>query len=177
VSTAWTRAAVGLGGNLGEVAAAFAAALGRLDAHPDCRVTAVSSFWRSEPWGLLDQPDFLNAVALVETRLDADALLARLQEEESAAGRERTARWGPRRLDLDLLWFGDRTRSDSRLTLPHPLIERRSFVIEPALEVAPEWVHPGTGDTLYRMRERLVATEGWTRCEPAGKRATTSCPD
>lgn len=177
MSRPWTRAAVGLGGNLGDVAAAFAAALGRLDADPDCRVTAVSSLWRSEPWGLLDQPDFLNAVAVVETRLGAEGLLARLLEEEAAAGRERTARWGPRRLDLDLLWYGRETRADSRLTLPHPLIERRSFVIEPALEVAPEWAHPSTGDTLYRMRERLVAAEGWTRCEPAAKTAVPSCPD
>jgi 2-amino-4-hydroxy-6-hydroxymethyldihydropteridine diphosphokinase len=177
VSTAWTRAGVGLGGNLGEVAAAFAAALGRLDADPDCRVTAVSSLWHSEPWGLLDQPEFLNAVALLETRLDAEALLARLQEEEAAAGRERTARWGPRRLDLDLLWFGRETRADSRLTLPHPLIAQRSFVIAPALEVAPDWVHPASGDSLYRMRERLVAAEGWTRCEIAGTQAVPSCRD
>ncbi|MBZ0270265.1 2-amino-4-hydroxy-6-hydroxymethyldihydropteridine diphosphokinase [bacterium] len=177
MSAGWTRGAVGLGGNLGDVAAAFAGALGRLDADPDGRITAVSSLWRTEPWGLLDQPDFLNAVALLETRLDADALLTRLQEEEAAAGRERTARWGPRRLDLDLLWFGEEARADSRLSLPHPLIERRSFVIAPALEVAPDWVHPLTGDTLYRMRERLVASDGWTRCEIAEPPAVPACRD
>jgi len=150
---------------VGAVEAAFAAALGRLDTDPCVRVTARSSLWRTAPWGVVDQPDFLNAVALLETRYDAAGLLARLLEEEEAAGRERTVRWGPRVLDLDLLWYGDEIRHGAAPELPHPRMSARSFVLEPALEVAPEWTHPATGEGLRAMRDRLAASAEWTPCE------------
>lgn len=161
----WISAAVAMGGNEGDVEAAFAAALGRLDADPSVRVEAVSSLWRTAPWGVPDQPDFLNAVALLCSRYDAPELLARLREEEEAAGRKRTVRWGPRPLDLDLLWFDSEIRHDARLALPHPHLAERSFVMEPALEVAPAWTHPQTGQTLRALRDRLAAAGEWTRCE------------
>lgn len=159
-----TLAAIGLGGNIGDVRAAFARALGRLDAHPHVRVGEVSSLWRSAPWGLVEQDDFLNAVALVSTRLAPRDLLDLLLEQERDAGRKRIGRWGPRVLDLDLLWHGDRVISEPGLEVPHPRLAERSFVLEPAMEVCPEWRHPQTGEALADSRERLRASGAWTRC-------------
>jgi len=172
--TDWEPAALGLGGNEGDVLTAFTTALGRLDADPHLRVRAVSSAWKTAPWGLLDQPDFLNAVALVDTRHDAAGLLELLQREEDHAGRERSVRWGPRTLDLDILWYGRERIRTARLEVPHPLLAERSFVIEPALEVAPEWRHPATGESLWDMRARLADSPRWTRCEKAGAAACRS---
>lgn len=164
-SGTWYPAAIGLGGNVDDVLSAFARALEGLDADDDIRVRAVSSAWSTAPWGLLDQPDFVNAVVVVESRYDSMTLLRRLQAEENRAGRERVGRWGPRRLDLDLLWYADEIRRDPELELPHPLIAERSFVLEPALEVAPDWKHPATGESLWDMRARLADSAGWTRCD------------
>ncbi len=159
-----TLAAVGLGGNVGDVRAAFARALGRLDAHADVRVGEVSSLWRSAPWGLVEQDDFLNAVALLSTSLEPAELLGLLQEQEQDAGRATVVRWGPRELDLDLLWHGDVIVNDPDLQIPHPRLLDRSFVLEPALEVCPAWRHPVTGESLAEARDRLRASAEWTRC-------------
>lgn len=175
MSDRWTRAGVGLGGNLGDVTSAFATALGRLDADPDLAVVSASSLWLSAPCGLVEQPDFLNAVALVDTRLDARGLLVRLQREEADAGRERSVPWGPRLLDLDLLWYGDTIVDDPDLRVPHPRLADRSFVLEPALELRVEWSHPKTGRSLWDMREHLKATSGWTRCERVSLPEDAAC--
>ena len=131
------RAAIGLGGNVGDVAQAFAAALSALDAREDCRVVARSSVWRTPPWGKTDQPDFLNMCALVDTSLAPHALLDVCLALESAAGRVRFERWGPRVLDIDLLACGDLTVSDARLVVPHPRMFERAFVLAPLAEIAP----------------------------------------
>lgn len=131
------RAAIGLGGNVGDVAGAFAQALAALDARADCRVVARSSVWRTPPWGKTDQPDFLNMCALVDTSLDPHALLDACLALEAAAGRERFERWGPRVLDIDLLAFGDLSVNDERLVVPHPRMFERAFVLAPLAEIAP----------------------------------------
>jgi 2-amino-4-hydroxy-6-hydroxymethyldihydropteridine diphosphokinase len=132
------RAAIGLGGNVGDVAQAFASALRALDARDDCAVVARSSVWRTPPWGKTDQPDFLNMCALVDTSLGAHALLDVCLALESAAGRVRFERWGPRVLDIDLLAYGDLAVSDERLVVPHPRMFERAFVLAPLAEIAPE---------------------------------------
>jgi 2-amino-4-hydroxy-6-hydroxymethyldihydropteridine diphosphokinase len=157
-----TRAAVGFGANLGAPAEAFAAALAALEA-AGARAVARSSLWRSAPWGVEDQPDFLNGVALVEVGGGAAELLARLRQIEVEGGREPGLRWGPRVLDLDLLWFGDAVLEEGGLAVPHPRLAERSFVLEPAVEVAPDWRHP-SGRTVLELRDALREGHAWTAC-------------
>ena len=130
-------ALIGLGGNLGDVAATFEAALARLAA-AGVAVVARSSIWRTPPWGKTDQPAFLNACVRVETSLSPRALLDLCLATETALGRVRTDRWGPRTLDLDLLDVDGATVAEPGLTLPHPWIAERAFVLLPLAEIAPD---------------------------------------
>lgn len=134
------EAALGLGGNLGDPVAAFAAALGSLRAHEAVELTAISSVYRTPPWGRLDQPDFLNMAALVETSLKPQDLLALCLRLEREAGRERRERWGPRTLDIDILTYGDRTIDEPGLTVPHPRLSERAFALVPLAQIAPALV-------------------------------------
>ncbi|MEN9316454.1 MAG: hypothetical protein RIS35_2847 [Pseudomonadota bacterium] len=135
------RAFVGLGANLGEPARAIADAVSRLGRLQDTRVLAVSSLYRSAPVDA-EGPDFLNAVAELETPLDAGTLLAALHAIESAYGRERPYRNAPRLLDLDLLTWGDAVRETPSLQLPHPRMHARAFVLAPLAEIAPDFALP-----------------------------------
>ncbi|UPG88672.1 2-amino-4-hydroxy-6-hydroxymethyldihydropteridine diphosphokinase [Luteibacter aegosomaticola] len=139
-------ALIGLGGNLGDVRSRLDAAIEALDAVPGIRVTARSRFYRTPPWGPVAQPDFVNAAIAVDTSLDAHALLDALLATERAFGRVRDGeRWGPRTLDLDLLAYGDIVMADERLTVPHPRIAERAFVLLPLADIAPGAVLPGLG--------------------------------
>ncbi|SDO45488.1 2-amino-4-hydroxy-6-hydroxymethyldihydropteridinediphosphokinase [Halomonas shengliensis] len=131
------RAWVGLGSNLEEPDAQVARALDALDRLPLTRRRAASGLYASRPVGPQDQPDFINAVACLETRLSPLALLDQLQALEQRHRRVRGRRWGPRTLDLDLLLFDDSRLALPRLTLPHPEMTRRAFVVVPLLAVAP----------------------------------------
>ena len=159
-----TLAAVGFGGNLDRPEVAFAGALAALMADPAVELRSVSSLWRSAPWGPVSQPEFLNGVALLETTHRPRALLRALLALEERAGRVREQRWGPRTLDLDLLFHGDETCSEEGLWIPHPRMEERSFVLEPLTEVAPSWRHPYSGRTVTEARDRLRASSEWTPC-------------
>lgn len=128
---------IGLGSNLDAPRRHVETALEELDRLPLCRRLHHSRLYRSRPVGPADQPDFINAVALVATRLSPLALLDQLQALEQRHGRVRARRWGPRTLDLDLLLFDDRQLSTPRLTLPHPEMVRRAFVLVPLAELAP----------------------------------------
>ena len=132
------RAFLGLGGNLGDPAAAMAAALRILDADAGTRVVAVSSLYRTPPWGKTDQPDFLNVAAEIRTRHGPRALLALCLDAERALKRERRERWGPRIVDIDILAFGNRLIREPGLEIPHPRIFERAFVIVPLAEIAPD---------------------------------------
>jgi len=136
---------VGLGSNLDDPARQIQRALGQIESVPDVKIVAVSSLYRSAPFGEVEQPDFVNAVAHLQTSLDAESLLRLLLNIESAQGRVRGERWGPRIIDLDLLVHGDTTSSTGTLELPHPGIAERNFVLLPLQEIAPEFVIPGLG--------------------------------
>lgn len=139
------RAYVGLGSNQADPVAQVRRALDELDALPHTRQVARSPLYRSAPVGPADQPDFINAVAALDTALDADNLLNALQAIEQAHGRVRTRRWGPRTLDLDLLLYDDLQRDDPHLCLPHPRLHERVFVLRPLYTVAPHLRIPGHG--------------------------------
>lgn len=129
---------VGLGSNLGDPPAQLRRALASLGGLPATRLLSVSSFYRSPPLGPAGQPDYLNAVAGLLTTLPALELLAALQAIETAQGRRRDGeRWGPRTLDLDLLLHGDARLASPSLTLPHPGLRERAFVLVPLAEIAP----------------------------------------
>lgn len=132
------RAFLGLGGNIGDPAAAMAAALRMLDAAEDIAVAAVSSLYRTPPWGKLDQPDFVNAAAELHTSLPPRLLLEACLDAERSLKRVRAERWGPRVIDIDILLFADRTVKEEGLEIPHPRLTERAFVLEPLTEIAPD---------------------------------------
>ncbi len=133
------RAYIGLGANLGDAASTVESAISRLAAADDITLVARSPLYRTPAWGVTDQPDFINAVAGVDTTLPAEALLSLLLSIERDAGRDRAAerRWGPRALDLDLLLYGDRRIDSPGLRVPHPHLHERAFVLVPLAEIAP----------------------------------------
>jgi len=143
----WRPAWVALGSNLDEPREQLLRAFAEIAALPDVRLVARSPLYRSRPMGPADQPDFVNAVAGLVTRLDPDELLEALHDIERAHGRRRSAarRWGPRTLDLDLLTHGDTVRDGPGLVLPHPGIGERNFVLLPLASVAPDLLIPGLG--------------------------------
>lgn len=125
------QAILGLGANLGDREATLRAALGLLRGTPGITLVEASPVYETEPVGVIDQPLFLNLVAGVATTLHPEALLQRMLEIEQRLGRQRTVRWGPRTIDLDLLWFAGETRAGPGLELPHPRMFERAFVVEP----------------------------------------------
>ncbi|MFP5430729.1 MAG: 2-amino-4-hydroxy-6-hydroxymethyldihydropteridine diphosphokinase [Gammaproteobacteria bacterium] len=135
-------ACIGLGANLGDPAATLRQAVADLQQLPDTRLTRLSFAYRSAPLGPAGQPDYVNAVAALETRLPPHALLAHLQEIESRHGRTRGIRWGARTLDLDLLLYADDVIRTSDLTVPHPELANRNFVVIPLLDILPHLVLP-----------------------------------
>jgi 2-amino-4-hydroxy-6-hydroxymethyldihydropteridine diphosphokinase len=137
-----SRAYIGLGANLGDALGALQAAVERL--HALGRVAGASSVYETEPVGYTDQPPFTNAVVALDTELDPERLLAALHEIEAGMGRERTIRWGPRTLDLDLLWYEGQQRDGPELTLPHPRAHEREFVLRPLADLAPDLRLRGT---------------------------------
>ncbi|HEX8165275.1 MAG TPA: 2-amino-4-hydroxy-6-hydroxymethyldihydropteridine diphosphokinase [Beijerinckiaceae bacterium] len=128
---------LGLGGNLGDPAAAIAAALERLEAG-GVRITRRSHLYRTAPWGVTAQPDFLNLCAAAETALSPQALLTLIQRIEAELGREPGERWGPRVIDIDILTYGDVVVDEPDLQIPHPRMTERAFVLVPLEEIAPE---------------------------------------
>ena len=144
--THWSPAYVGLGSNLQLPARQVEDALDLLGNLPDSRLVSASSLYRSTAFGGVEQPDFVNAVAAMLTKLSPAVFLAELQKVEQRQGRERDGtRWGPRVLDLDLLVYSDVVVSESGLTIPHPGIAERNFVLLALGEIAPDLVIPGLG--------------------------------
>ncbi|MFC0269179.1 2-amino-4-hydroxy-6-hydroxymethyldihydropteridine diphosphokinase [Kushneria aurantia] len=148
------RAWIGLGSNLDDPRRQVETALEELDQLPLTRRTGASSCYASRPLGPQDQPDFINAVAELETGLSPLALLDQLQALEQRHRRVRDRHWGPRTLDLDLLLYNDRQLKTPRLTLPHPQMHQRAFVLLPLREIAPEMILPDG-----RRLDALAATQ------------------
>ncbi|HEY5612100.1 MAG TPA: 2-amino-4-hydroxy-6-hydroxymethyldihydropteridine diphosphokinase [Lysobacter sp.] len=153
-----TTAFVGLGGNVGDAAASVRQAFVALGRLPGTRLLRASRLYRTPAWGVTAQPDFVNAVAMIETTLAPTALLQELLRIERDAGRDRLAdgsdRWGPRTLDLDLLLYGDAVIDVPGLSVPHPHMHERAFVLVPLLEIAPDARIPGraaVADALAAM--------------------------
>jgi 2-amino-4-hydroxy-6-hydroxymethyldihydropteridine diphosphokinase len=141
------------GGNLGHPMALLDAAKAAVAQHCGEVVTA-SSLYRTAAWGLHDQPDFLNQVLHVLTPLPPLELLRQLQQIEERAGRLRREKYGPRLLDIDILFFNDAIINTARLQVPHPQMGNRRFVLVPLAEIAPEMVHPITKLTVVQMLEQ-----------------------
>ncbi|HEY5930989.1 MAG TPA: 2-amino-4-hydroxy-6-hydroxymethyldihydropteridine diphosphokinase [Burkholderiales bacterium] len=149
-----TTAFVALGANLDDPKSQVLRALEELDRIPGSRVVSRSSLYRTAPVGYLDQPDFINAVAHLDTTLEARPLLDALHQLENRHGRRRTVPNAPRTLDLDLLLYADRVINEEGLTLPHPRLHERAFVLAPLAEIAPDAIVPGqgrVGDLLDRI--------------------------
>jgi len=148
------NAYIGLGSNLADPQAQVEQALEALSNLPHTRLLRRSRLYCSAPWGRVDQPEFINAVAAVETVLGARALLDALLAIERGAGRTRDAtRWGPRALDLDILVYGDQLIDEPGLHVPHPHLHERAFVLLPLVEIAPELAIPGRGCVAELARQ------------------------
>ncbi len=152
MNTAGVVAYVGLGSNLDRPEHQVRQALKELDGLPQTRLLQVSPLYRSRPHGPADQPDYVNAVAMLGTGLDAEALLDALQMIEQNHGRVRTRHWGPRTLDLDLLLYADRRIETPRLRVPHPQLQQRAFVLVPLHDLAPTLRLPGLGPLEAYLR-------------------------
>lgn len=152
-----TLAYIALGSNLASPQEQVNAAVQALGAIPQSRIVATSSFYRTPPLGPQDQPDYLNATVVLETALDAEALLDNTQRIELQQGRVRKAeRWGPRTLDLDIMLFGNEVINTDRLTVPHYDMKNRGFMLWPLFEVAPDLIFPD-GSSLRSVLDDLGA--------------------
>lgn len=167
------KAYVGLGSNLDGPAGQLRAALDDIAAIEGVTHVQPSRLYQTPPWGVTEQPDFVNAVASLHTSLSPESLLAQLQALERRSGRSRAGlRWGPRRLDLDLLLYDDWVSTDASVQVPHPRMMQRAFVLVPLAELAPQLHIPGHGS----LQELLASLDPQERAavvalEPSGRHA------
>lgn len=148
---------IGLGANLGRRKKNIASALGALESTREIEIVAVSPLYETKAEGGPEaQPAFINGVARIRTSLSPERLLAVCQRIETLLGRTRDVHWGPRTIDLDLLAYGDVIASEPELTLPHPMMHERAFVMKPLADIAPDWIHP----ILQQSAESLLDSLG-----------------
>ena len=159
ITRKWHRAYIALGSNMGDSKGHLDGAVKELDADKCCRVKKVSEFIVTEPVGGVEQDDFLNGCLELETLYTPYELLDFLHKIEQAHNRERIVHWGPRTLDLDLLFYDDQILGTKRLIVPHPEIEKRSFVLVPMAQIAPWLRHPVSKSTIKQLLEELNAEQ------------------
>ena len=157
ISREWHTTYIALGSNIGDSETHLNEAVEKIGQIPTCTVEKVSSYLVTEPYGVTDQPDFLNACLKMRTLLYPEELLKELNRIEKEAGRERIIHWGPRTLDLDILLYDDIVLEEDDLCIPHVEMHKRSFVLEPLAEIAPYKRHPVYGKTVREMLEEIQA--------------------
>jgi 2-amino-4-hydroxy-6-hydroxymethyldihydropteridine diphosphokinase len=145
------EAFIGLGANLGDPAKMLAEAISDLNQQDGISVVQCSSLYRTTPVGKTDQPDFINVVVRIETSLPPEKLMTSILDTEHRHGRTRQDRWGPRTIDIDLLIYGNTLIVSDSLTIPHPRMHERRFVLVPLIEIAPSLKIPGTGKSLQEF--------------------------
>ena len=155
IERGWHTACIALGSNMGDKEQYLKGAISALDQIRGCHVTKVSSFLTTAPYGVTEQDDFLNGALLLRTLLTPKELLDELHRIEQEAGRERIIHWGPRTLDLDIIFYDDLIYGDDDLCIPHVEMHKRDFVLRPLHEIAPYWHHPVLGKTVHEMLEDL----------------------
>ena len=155
------RAFIGAGTNLGEPVRQIKQALDELEKSPGVRLGAVSSLYRTQPMGPVAQPPFINVVFSLEYGMSPQELLALLLSVEEKMGRIRRERWGPRVIDLDLLFFDEAIISEQGLEVPHPRLHERRFVLTPLVEIAPDVVHPILKKSAFDLLAALPAEGPW----------------
>ncbi len=167
------RAYLSIGANLGDATENCLRATDALNRHVACRVLKRSRLYRTEPVGKLDQPDFINLAVEIECAMEPIELLALCQAIELDLGRKEGSRWGPRAIDLDLLLMDGREMDLPELTLPHPRMCERRFVLAPLAEIAPELRHPSAGKTIGELLHGLEAGGGRVEILNEGERGGT----
>jgi 2-amino-4-hydroxy-6-hydroxymethyldihydropteridine diphosphokinase len=145
------HAYIGFGSNLGNRLENCRNAIEALAGLPMCSLLKTSSFYETDPVGLVEQPSFINGVILLETGKDAHWLLRQMLDIEISFGRIRTLKWGPRSIDLDLIFFDDLIIDSPELSVPHPFLHERRFVLEPLNEISPDLRHPSLGKTVTEL--------------------------
>lgn len=155
IERGWHTVYVALGSNMGNRKEYLDSAVKKLDEIKGCAVKKVSAFIETPPYGVTDQADFLNGCLELQTLLNPEELLLELHRIENEAGRERSLRWGPRTLDLDIIFYDDLILQENGLCIPHVEVQKRKFVLEPLCEIAPYKRHPVYGRTVYEMLESL----------------------
>lgn len=151
---------LGFGTNLGDRKKNLSQALNTLNDRPDLAVLRTSSIYETEPWGLADQPSFLNIVAEIATSIPPGELLERVKKLEQDMGREDGPRFGPRLIDIDILLLEDQVVDEPDLTVPHARLHERAFVLVPLAELAPELVHPVLDVSIGSLAEKVDGLDG-----------------
>ena len=151
---------IALGSNQGDRELNLLRAVAEIGRLATTRITALSSFYDTQPVGPVEQENFLNAVLRLESSLAPNALLAELKRIETAVFRRvRTIHWGPRPIDLDILFYGNLVVAEEELTIPHPMLHERGFVLVPLAEIAPDFIHPVLGKSVKKILASLGTTE------------------